>query len=140
MANLGWAELGRGRPDLAEAQLREALAALEKLVGPESYLVRQPLRLLGQTLRARGRLDEAIATLRRTRALEVKLFGTEDHPDIAVTDLELARTLVAAGGEAAASEARRLLDEAIALLRRHRPESPALAAAMSERARIAEGG
>ncbi len=135
-ANLGYTHLRRGDPELAERELRAAVARLDELAGSESYQVRLPLRQLGETLRARGKLVESIAVLRRTRALEVKLFGTEDHGDIALTDLQLARSLVAVGTPEARSEARLRLDESIELMRRHKPLSPALEQALLERRRL----
>lgn len=136
VASLGHAHLRGGRVELALATLREAVARLEELAGPESYQVRMPLRQLGESLRWAGELEQAVAVLRRTRALEVTLFGTEDHGDIALTDLQLARTLFAVGTKPAREEASALFDEAIELLRRHKTRSASLGEALLERERL----
>jgi hypothetical protein len=95
-----------------------------------------PLRQLGESLRWAGELEQAVAVLRRTRALEVTLFGTEDHGDIALTDLQLARTLFTVGTKPAREEASALFDEAIELLRRHKTRSASLGEALLERERL----
>ena len=140
VANLGHAHLRRGNAERAETELRAAVARLEALTGPESYQVRMPLRQLGETLRARGELAESVALLRRTRALEVKLFGTEDHGDIALTDLHLARSLLAGGAPADRREALALLDQSIELFRRHKTRSVGLADALLERGKLRLAG
>jgi serine/threonine-protein kinase len=135
-ANLGYLRLREGKPAEAERALSEAVRELERLAGPESYQVRMPLRQLGETQRVAGRVDESIATLRRTRALEVKLFGTEEHGDVALTELHLSRALLGRGDAASRAEAQALLDHAIGVLRRQETRAGALGEALLERARL----
>ena len=102
--------------------------------------MRLPLRQLGEALRARGKLDDSIALLRRTRALEAKLFGTEDHPSLADTLLQLACSLAATNEQTAKQEAARLLDSSIDLFRRHRPSSGGLGEALPRTRPAPTGG
>lgn len=126
-ANLGYAQLVLGEPRLAVSTLSRAVQGLEASKGPESYQVRLPLRQLGEALRAAGRHRESVATLRRTLALELKLFGTADRRDVARTQRELAQSLLAIDPTDAAGEARTLLDAAVRSFRKYHPDSVVLA-------------
>jgi len=120
VALLAELRMKQGRLVEAEAAVREAVTRIEATAGAKSYQVRLPLRILGETLRREKKLDEAIAVLRRVRALEVELFGTEDHRDIAVTDRRLGIALTDLATPAAFVEARLVLDQAVLLDRKHR--------------------
>jgi tRNA A-37 threonylcarbamoyl transferase component Bud32/TolA-binding protein len=116
IANLGWAHMELNQLDLARRELTEAVAQIERLAGPESYEIRLPLKKLGETLTRAGATTEAIATLERVRRLEVKLFGTARHREVAGSDLLLAKARIARRADGDRREARHLLDEALTIL------------------------
>ena len=114
-ANLGWAHMKLGQIELARRELATAVTRIERLAGPESYELRQPLQQLGETLTQAGAHDEAVATLERVRRMEDKLFGTVRNREIAGTDLLLARARIARGAPGDREAARRSLEEALAI-------------------------
>ena len=125
LAFLGDARAKQGRLEESERDLRLAVERLEVVAGPRSYAIRLPLKLLAETVRRRGSAEESIAILRRVRSIEVELFGTEDHREIGSTDRRLGVALTDLGTPAALAEARRLLDSALALDRKHQLDTPA---------------
>jgi serine/threonine protein kinase len=136
LAFLGDARAKQGRLEESERHLRRAVERLEATVGPKSYAIRLPLKLLAETERRLGRLEESIALLRQVRALEVVLFGTEDHREIGSTDRRLGVALTELGSAAALAEARRLLDSALALDRKYGAGTPALGESLLASARL----
>jgi serine/threonine-protein kinase len=117
-ADLATAILRQGHAAEAEPIVRDAVANLERRIGPESYEVRNPLKRLGETLLEEGRYAEALATLQRTRALELKLLKSPEHRDLAYTDYLLGRTLLAQDSPAAA---RPYVEHNVALCRKNFP-------------------
>jgi serine/threonine-protein kinase len=140
LANLGWAHVRLGRVVEGLGELSAAVAALERQGGPETYEIRLPLEQLGEALMAAGKVDAAVATLRRARALGEKLFGTGANHEVATTDLWLARALLARDAAGDADEARRVLDEGIQMFARVRPHATVRAEALLESARLALAG
>jgi serine/threonine-protein kinase len=104
-SDLATAQLRSGHAGAAEPLLRDAIANIERLAGAEAYEVRTPLKRLGEDLIALGRNGEAAAALRRTDALEKKLFGTPKDFDGANTRYLLAQALAAPGAQQAPAEA-----------------------------------
>jgi len=115
LANLGWAHLKLGRIGLARRELTTAVTRIERLTGPQSYALRLPLKQLGETLTKAGAHDEAVSTLERVRRMEVKLYGTARHRDIAGSDLLLARARIARDAPGDRAAARRSLEGALAI-------------------------
>jgi serine/threonine-protein kinase len=136
VAFLGDARTKLGRIEEAEKDLRLAVSNLEINPGPKSYQIRMPLRLLAEVRRRAGDPAEAIEVLRRVRALELELFGTEDHRDVAVTDRRLGIALTDVGSAAALAEARQALDRAVALDRKYRAGAPGLGESLAASARL----
>jgi tetratricopeptide (TPR) repeat protein len=118
LANAGWMEVRQGRGAEGRRQLAAAVAAIERLAGGESYELRLPLKQLGEAQTEAGEGAAAVATLGRVRALEEKLFGTIEHREVGGSDLLLARALLARGRGDDREEARRRLDEALAIFSR----------------------
>ena len=137
LANLGWAHLRLGRVAEGRGEIAAAVDGLERIGGPESYEIRWPLEQLGEALTAAGEADAAVAKLRRARALGEKLFGTAEHHEVAVTDLFLARALLARGDAGDAGEARRVLDEGLGTFARLRPRAALRGEALLESGRLA---
>jgi tetratricopeptide (TPR) repeat protein/tRNA A-37 threonylcarbamoyl transferase component Bud32 len=137
LANLGWAHLRLGRVVEGRDEIAAAVDRLERIGGPESYEIRWPLEQLGEALTAAGEADAAVAKLRRARALGEKLFGTAEQHEVAVTDLWLARALLARGAAGDAGEARRVLDEALRTFARVRPQAALRGEALLESGRLA---
>jgi tetratricopeptide (TPR) repeat protein/tRNA A-37 threonylcarbamoyl transferase component Bud32 len=94
-ANLGSAHFHLGKVREGRGEIGEAVRRIEKLHGPSSYELCLPLKLLGEVQTADGETAAAVDTLRRERALEVKLFHGIDHRGVAAGDLLLARALLA---------------------------------------------
>jgi len=115
LANRGWAHLKLQQVPLAQRELSEAVAQIERLAGPESYELRLPLKELGETLTKAGATTEAIATLERVRRLEEQLFRTIHHREVAGSDLLLAQARIARGAAGDRQAARRSLDESLAI-------------------------
>jgi tetratricopeptide (TPR) repeat protein/tRNA A-37 threonylcarbamoyl transferase component Bud32 len=122
LANLGWAHLKLAQVPLARRELELAVAKLEKLTGPESYELRLPLKELGETLTEVGNIPAALATLERVRRLEVKLFGTLQHCEVAGSDLLLTQALRTRGTPGDLAAAHRSLNEARTIVSRVCPQ------------------
>ncbi|QQR75915.1 MAG: serine/threonine protein kinase [Holophagales bacterium] len=137
LANLGWAHARMGKVGEGLAELAGAVAAIERAAGGESYEVRLPLKQLGEVQTTAGRAAAAVATLERVRALEVKLFGTRDHREVAGSELLLARALLARAGPGDRAAARRCLDAALDIFARVRPHDVLRADALLESGRMA---
>jgi serine/threonine-protein kinase len=135
------AEAKLGRLAEAEAAQRAAIAALARLHGPESNEVRGPKKHLGETLRAAGRVEEALALHREVLALERRLFGPGEDRAVTASYVQLALDHEARGTPPALAEARRLLDRALAALRRRGddPVRTGEALAVSGRVAAAQG-
>ncbi len=136
LADLATSMLRSGHAREAEPMLREAIQNLERLVGADGYEVRNPLKRLGEDLIALGRNDEAVTVLERVRALEIKLFGTEQHRDMASTDYLLGKALFALGTPQSLARARPLAAQAVSLDRQYLPGGD-LGRALLLRARLA---
>ncbi|MBL6752465.1 MAG: protein kinase [Nevskia sp.] len=135
-SDLALVKLRQGLPAQAEPILREAIANLERLVGPQGYEVRTPLKNLADALIAQGRNDEGLTVLERVRALEIKLLGSSETRDSASTDYLAAKAQLAIGTPQALAQARLLADHAVALRRRYAPGED-LARALLLRGRVA---
>jgi hypothetical protein len=142
VAFLGDARSWEGRFAEGEALLRQAVDRLAETAGPRSYQIRMPRKLLAETLRKKGALAEAVAMFLDVRGLEVELFETEDHRDIAVTDRRLGVTLMQVGSPESLAEARRRLDNAVLLDRKYRAGAVGLGETLvaSAAQRLASGG
>jgi eukaryotic-like serine/threonine-protein kinase len=140
VADLGWAHLRLGRLPEARAELGTALAGIERVAGVDRYELIQPLQEQGELQTSAGEAAAAVATLRRARALDAKLFGTVERPSEARTDLLLARALLARGAGGAAGdrrEARRMLDEGLGIFARIHPRDALRAESLVESGRLA---
>jgi tetratricopeptide (TPR) repeat protein len=123
--NLGSAELLRDRPDAAEAYFRNALAILERTVGPDDPQVDRILVNLGELMRERGDLEGASAMLQRALASRERRLGPSHH-DVGLALIGLGRVHNEQGRrEAAQVELARAVailergDDVLALARAH---------------------
>ena len=138
VADLGRAHLRLGRISEARAEVTEAVSRIERAAGAGAYEVLEPLRTMGEIETAAGQATAAVATLRRTKALYQKLFaGTGEHPEIAATDLLLARALLARAAPGDAREARQVLDEGLRIMARTLPQDQTRAECLLESGRLA---
>jgi len=140
VADLGWAHLRLGRMSEARRELSTAIAGIERLAGASDYELVQPLEELGELETFAGEAGAAVATLRRARALDEKLFGTIERPSVARTDLLLARALLARNAEGDAPAARRALDEGLGIFARVHPQDVLRAESLVESGRLALAG
>jgi serine/threonine-protein kinase len=127
-----------GRRAEAEPLQRSALAAFERLFGPDGDFVRIPLRQLGENLRGQGRITEATALHRRARSIEEKLFGDGGNASEVATLRELALDLLASGDRSALAEARAAVDLALARLGSASPNPLRAGDLLVTSARVAE--
>ena len=118
----GFVLLRLGELPKAELRLREAVAELERVEGPKGYGLRSSLGYLGEVLRLRGRLEEALAMHRRLRDITVEVNGSDDHPAVAQADYLIALDLVALPRPPLA-EARQRLDRSCDFVKAHVPET-----------------
>jgi tetratricopeptide (TPR) repeat protein len=130
--------LCQGRPDEAEAAVRQALAIQNKLVGedrPDRELGMTQGRL-GEILYYPGRLDEAETAIRSALAMHRRLLGP-DNQSVAGSAAFLSQILERKGD---LDEAERLLREALAVFRKPRagssPRPSNLATSLGNLARI----
>jgi tetratricopeptide (TPR) repeat protein/tRNA A-37 threonylcarbamoyl transferase component Bud32 len=151
-ADLGLAHLRLGRLAEARGELATALAGIERGAGANAYELVQPLQELAEVETSAGEADAAVATLRRARALDERLFHTVERPSVARTDLLLGRALLAraggglrggggggGGGGAAGDrrEARRVLDEGLGIYARVHPRDVLRGESLVESGRLA---
>jgi serine/threonine-protein kinase len=134
---LGDAETQLGHAAAGEAMLRQALAGFEKIFGPEGDFVRLPLRQLAVNLRRQGRLDDALALVRRVRAIEAKLYGGKPSNAEGPTLVELAIELTARGDAGALAEARGAIERAVGYLRSGASDTLRLGDALAASGRLA---
>ncbi|AEI68392.1 protein kinase domain-containing protein [Corallococcus macrosporus] len=80
--NVGRILAAQGRPADADARYRQALALLERTVGPESLAVTDVLLAWSESRVAQQQEDEALALVRRALSLREKVLGPE-HPEVA---------------------------------------------------------
>ncbi|HEY4230856.1 MAG TPA: tetratricopeptide repeat protein, partial [Thermoanaerobaculia bacterium] len=125
LGNLGNVYLRLGQLDAAQASLRESIAGLEALFGPEADQLRAPLNQMGEVLLARDLPDDAAVLHRRALAIQLESVGAES-PSVAGTRYLLALDLLAKGRAADLSEARELLDAAIAVQKKADADHPRL--------------
>ena len=137
LANLGWAEERSGRIGEGRAQLAEAVAQIERLLGRERYELRLPLEMYGEALTAAGEANQAVAVLQRLQALELKLFGTREHREVAESELVLARALLARQAPGDRQLARQVLDETLGIFARVHPLDRQRGEALLESGRLA---
>jgi tetratricopeptide (TPR) repeat protein len=119
---IGEAKLQRKAYVEADDHLTRALAAYERVQTGDSVEIVATLWLLGESMRAQGRRDDAVKHLRRALAMATSGFDA-DHPDLARTRFELAQAL----GEGA--EARGLAQQALDVYKSRpnfRPEAAAV--------------
>ncbi len=131
------AEAKLGRLAEAEAAQRAAIAALSRLHGAESDEVRGPKKHLGETLRLAGRIEEALALHREVLAREHRLFGPGESRAVTASYVQLALDQEALGTPPALAEARRLLDRAVAALRRRGNDPVRMGEALAISGRVA---
>ncbi|HEU4664036.1 MAG TPA: protein kinase [Dokdonella sp.] len=106
-----------GRLDEADALATQAIAAMAKLSGDDSYEAAYVASVVGTLRHAQHRLPDAIAARRRAVVLIEKAYGP-DHAEVAQARAELAASLVATNDPALRSEAGMLLEHARASLER----------------------
>jgi tetratricopeptide (TPR) repeat protein/tRNA A-37 threonylcarbamoyl transferase component Bud32 len=140
VADLGWAHLRLGRIREARGELGTAVAGLERVAGANAVELVQPLEETGELQTSAGEAGAAVATLRRARALDEKLFGSIDRPSVARTDLLLARALLARSAAGDVAEARRVLDEGLGIFARVHPQDVLRAESLVESGRLALAG
>jgi tetratricopeptide (TPR) repeat protein/predicted Ser/Thr protein kinase len=110
-----------GRPELAEAPLREAIAAIEAEAGDTHPELGRPLNVLGILQMQRGQALAAKATLERARELLVAQLG-EHHPMMAFVLGNLALAQGELGDPAGAYES---LEQVLAIFERDPAGDPA---------------
>ncbi|HXS98133.1 MAG TPA: tetratricopeptide repeat protein [Candidatus Limnocylindrales bacterium] len=124
VAARSYASLGPLDPARAADYYAKAIAAQEKVSGPENPRVAMLLNRLAQALEQKQNPREAEALLRRALAIQHKALGPS--PDTATTLINLGSLLQNLGR---ADEAERMEREAIGILEQKRPHSVELAAA-----------
>ncbi len=141
VADLGTARQRMGDLDAAERLQREGIAGIERAYGADAYQLAKPLEQLGETLRLRGALPEAIAVHRRGLELTRQVLGPR-HARSALAARELALDLSERAAPGDAEEAEALLGEASGILRESAPDEPLRAdieARLERLARAREG-
>lgn len=131
--NLSYVVASQGRLDEAESLLRTSLARLEEAPEPKASYVTWAKENLAEVLRWRGDAREAARLQREVLAWAGGTYGAEDLRSVAPR-LQLAQALAAAGE---ASEARTVIDEALARYEALAPGTRAQAEAMQASARVA---
>jgi len=109
-----------GRLDQAETVQRDALARLQRIMGPDAYQNVLLLDALVETLDQRGKHAEAIALGRRSLALSGKTYPPS-HPLQAERTYRLAKALAHAPGVEAHAEATERCDRAVDIYRETGP-------------------
>jgi tetratricopeptide (TPR) repeat protein/tRNA A-37 threonylcarbamoyl transferase component Bud32 len=137
LANLGGAEERGGRIGEGRVRLARAVAQLERLLGRDRYELRLPLEMYGEALTAAGETNHAVEVLQRVKALELKLFGTIEHPEVAESELVLARALLARQAPGDRRLARQVLDETLGIYSRVHPRDRRRGEALLESGRLA---
>jgi tetratricopeptide (TPR) repeat protein len=89
LGGIGIALVYAGNYVKAESPLRQALAILEKALGPEHRDVATSLHNLALLYQAQGRYADAEPLYQRALAIQEKVLGPE-HPDVATSLLNLA--------------------------------------------------
>ena len=135
----GWALLRLGKLAEAEPVLRAVAADIERSEGGQSNSLRTAFKYLGEVRRGRGDVGEALALHRRARDIELEVFGTSEHPGIAASDLQIALDLLERPTAAGLQEARRLLDEGVAIQRATDPTGPRFDELLLASGRVALG-
>ena len=87
---------GRRREDEAISLYEQALAARERVLGPDHPSTLQSRSNLATAYRAAGRLDEATSLHEQTLAARERVLGP-DHPDTVASRNNLAAAYQAAG-------------------------------------------
>ncbi|MEO7794139.1 MAG: tetratricopeptide repeat protein, partial [Thermoanaerobaculia bacterium] len=136
LATLGHARVQLGELSAGERVLRDAIARLEAVYGPEGDQLRRPLFWLGEVELARGQPGEAVVTLRRGLAVAEKHRGAESTAAAKAAET-LARALAAAGGGENLAEAARLVERATAIYRGANA-SPERLASLADLAKVIE--
>ncbi|HEX6612990.1 MAG TPA: serine/threonine-protein kinase [Rhodanobacteraceae bacterium] len=116
-----------GRLEQAEQVQREALAHLQRIIGPDGYQNVLLMDELVETLSARGKHEEAVELARRSLALTGKTYPPT-HPLVADRTMRLAKALGASDLAAWRKEAVQVCDGASRMLAdssADRPEYPA---------------
>ncbi len=112
MMEMGKMQRALGDLPGAQAVLQQAVALAEPPpVGPDHPRLAQVLRDLGQVLHARGRYDEADATLQRALTMQEHMLGPE-HEDVSETLTQMGHSCLAQGNF---RRAKGLLKRAVAI-------------------------
>jgi hypothetical protein len=93
--------------------------------------------MYGEALTAAGEANQAVAVLQRLQALELKLFGTREHREVAESGLVLARALLARQAPGDRQLARQVLDETLGIFARVHPLDRQRGEALLESGRLA---
>jgi tetratricopeptide (TPR) repeat protein/tRNA A-37 threonylcarbamoyl transferase component Bud32 len=101
--SLGGLELAAGNPDLALDHFERALAARERLAGPDSALLVIPKMLVGNAQNGLGRFAEARAAYEGALALSMRRYGPA-HPTTSILQNNLGAVLDRLGERAAARQ------------------------------------
>jgi serine/threonine-protein kinase len=123
VADVGTARRRMGDLEAAERLQRDGIAGIERAYGAEAYQLAKPLGELGETLRLRGELPEAIAVHRRGLELTRQVLGPR-HARSALAARELALDLLEREAPGDVAEAETLLTEASGILRESAPDEP----------------
>jgi serine/threonine-protein kinase len=126
----------QGRLEEAERLQREVLERIVEINGKDSQEAITARSRLGETLRKRGRVEEALGFHRESLAAVLKQEG-DSSPATAFERYQLAADLIAAGRPEDRDEARRLLDESIAVLEKQSPPPQRLAEVQALRRTLA---
>jgi len=105
-----------GDSDAAMTWLKQALAIRERAAGPDTPVVADTLRLIGQCLSSKGDFEAATSYLRHSVEIYVQALGPE-HPEVASSLTALGHSLLRsgdyAGAEANLERALQILDGAL---------------------------
>jgi CHAT domain-containing protein/tetratricopeptide (TPR) repeat protein len=123
-----------GEMAAAEEAANEAISIWERADAPDAPEFATALALLGDLHRTLGHLDQSQRYYERALAIDLKVLGAA-HPDVAATQMGLARTFAAAGNPLAAvdlaARAESTAREHLRLVLRYLPQRQALTYALS---------
>ncbi|MGE0640882.1 MAG: protein kinase [Thermoanaerobaculia bacterium] len=140
--------ISRGQALLRLGRLAEAETLLRDIVrgfrdgdtSASDYTLRTALKYLAEVRRGQGDAVEALALHRQAREIELRIFGTDEHPIVAHTDAQIALDLLALArrDRGQLAEARTRIDRAVSFQRSTEPASARLGEFLLASARVAD--